>query len=111
MRVGQTAVFGGTRSPPEDCAAGLIRHLVLIEEKTHEETSIEPKRVYPGVSSGLSTRSVSRSVCRFCASEGIQRMSRLTSDQLNRVVSGCVNELLQALNKYLQELAAQQFIK
>ena len=58
-----------------------------MEQKTHEETCRELKRVYPGVSSGLSTRSVRR----FCASEGIHRTSRLTSDQLNRVVSGCVN--------------------
>ena len=76
--------------------ARLVHHLVVIKQKTHEETSRELKRIYPGVSSGLSTRSVRR----FCASEGIQRTSRLTSDQLNRVVSGSVNTVSKLLREF-----------
>ena len=70
-------------------AAELIHHLVVIERKTHEKTSRELQRVYLGVSSGLSTKSTRR----FCASEGIHRTSRLTSNQLNRVVLGCVQTI------------------
>ena len=67
-------------------AAELIYRVVVIEQKTYEETSKELQRVFPGASAGLG----SRSVRRFCASVGIQRTSRLTHDQLERIILNCI---------------------
>ena len=76
--------MAGLQSLP--AAAELIHRLVAIEQKTYQEASTELQRVYPQVTSGLSPRSVRR----FCNSEGIQRTSRLTDDQLQRTVLHCV---------------------
>ena len=66
----------------------LIRHLLVNERKSHEQISVELQRAYPDVR-GLSTRSVRR----FCASEGVQRTSRLPDDQLDRVIFYCVQSV------------------
>lgn len=70
-------------------AEDLIRCLVVNDQETYEQVSEELQRVYPDILRGLSTRSVRR----FCYSEGIYRRSRLSNDQLERMVSNCVQRV------------------
>lgn len=65
-----------------------VRTLIVHERKTHEQVSNELMRSNPGVK-GLSTRSVRR----FCEKFKIHASSRLSSSDLDRVVSSSVNKV------------------
>ena len=75
-------------------AIELIRRLVVTEQRTYEQTSNELKRAYPGLNAGLSARSVRR----FCNNQGIQRTSRLTGGQLDRMVLSCIQAVSSKLH-------------
>lgn len=66
----------------------LIRHLRLVEGLTYEQISAELKRRYPGVR-GLSTRSVRR----HCLNESFYRTSRLSNEELDRVIAGSIRRV------------------
>lgn len=56
----------------------------MVEEKrTAAEVSIALNRAFPHISRGLSTRSIRR----YCASNGIHSTSRLKDDVVDRLVS------------------------
>ena len=65
-----------------------VRNRIVHERRTHEEVSNELMRSNPGVK-GLSTRSMHR----FCEKFEIHPSSRLSSSDLNRVVSSSVNKV------------------
>ena len=63
----------------------LILKRVVEERKGHQQISEELKALYPGVR-GLSARSVRR----FCDEQHIHTTSRLSDEDLDRVVSSSV---------------------
>ncbi len=66
----------------------LVRRKVVEERKTHQQISDELKEVYPRMKGHSS-----RSVRRFCDKHNIHVTSRLTDDQLDRVVAASVSKV------------------
>ena len=66
-----------------------LRRLLFSERMTHEQIGADLRRRYPGLR-GLSARSVRR----FCSSEGLGKTSRLTSHELDKVVTGYVRKVI-----------------
>ena len=62
-----------------------IRHKVEVERISHLQLSSDLKARYPG-SRGFSVRTIER----FCADKGIHKSSRLSSSELEQVVSASV---------------------
>lgn len=65
----------------------LVRQKVVVERKSFEVVSQELKQAYPNITRGLS----SRSVRRFCNLNGIHTTSRLSDENLDRVVASSVS--------------------
>lgn len=59
-----------------------IRQKIQLEHKTHAEVVRQLRSLYPSISRGISTKSVSR----FCSSHCIHRTSRLSEEAVDRLV-------------------------